>query len=906
MYSSRITCGRRSARAILLSSALVGAQCLWSSAALAQQDAPQTTDADQTSPDGEEPQQAAMPIANEAPSSDIVVTGTLLKGVAPVGTNVLSVSRSAIVASGVTSSNDLLADIPQVSNFFNSTPKVNEDIGGPTLRPNIRNLPLSGGATTLVLLNAQRLVGVGILQTVPDVTIIPPGALERVEVVPDGGSSTYGSDAIGGVINFITRHNLDGLEINGKAGLGDHYKTADANVTFGKTWDTGSFLVSYQYAQHTNIEGRFRDYVTQDLTGSGGQDYRSTACGQPNVIADGVNYALPSFTAGSVNRCDNSDYADIYPSETRHSVFASFSKQLNDSFEIGVDGLWSTRLTTTHTPQSQTVGTITDANPYFRSINGETLQTVRFGYDPILGREKKSYPRISAWELMPHLSYDFGQSWELKVLGNYGRSYSKVVQPITNPTAQEEALAATDIENALNPYNLAATNPAVLDRITDWQNYADSRQELISESAIADGELFSLPGGAVHLAFGGENRYEWISAVSAPGTREDTRHGERLSAGRTIRSAFGELLVPVFGPSNGFTGMERLELSASVRYDHYSDVGSTTNPKFGVTYKPFHDLSLRGNYGTSFNAPSLADTVAGVGSRAIIVSNSSNRAPGSPDSDFDRRTIIIAGGNPDLVPQTANTYSIGGDYTPSFVPGLRASLTYYYVKFKNAISLAPYGSPSIYTIPGFKSFYTLNPTIEQTREILGNLPLDGLSSIDALYANGQSPYVILDARRNNLGSVTIDGLDFNLTYNRATSFGSVNAAIGGTYTLDRHSRPIAGAELVNDLATGTSRLQLTGNIGATVGRVTGQLTAYRSSGFKIVGYDNQNRLGSFTNVDLYLACRLNPTPLLKETSVTLNVDNLFGTNPPFLNAPNGYGNGSTLGRVVSIGIRTKL
>ena len=148
----------------------------------------------------------------EAPTNaEIIVTGTLLRGIAPVGTNVLSVGQADVVAIGAKTSNDLLANIPQISNF-NAVPTGSAGFGQPIVQTNLRGLGASGGTTTLTLINGHRVVGQGILQTYVDPQIIPPGLIERVEVIPDGGSSIYGSDAIGGVINFITRKRMNGVE----------------------------------------------------------------------------------------------------------------------------------------------------------------------------------------------------------------------------------------------------------------------------------------------------------------------------------------------------------------------------------------------------------------------------------------------------------------------------------------------------------------------------------------------------------------------------------------------------------------------------------------------------------------------------------------------------------------------
>ena len=235
-------------------------------------------------------------------TKDIVVTGTLLRGIAPVGTNVIAVSQKDVVATGAQSSNDLLAKIPQISNF-NAIPTGGGGFGQPIVQTNLRGLGASGGTTTLTLINGHRVVGSGILQTYVDPQVIPPGIIERVEVIPDGGSSIYGSDAIGGVINFITKKRLNGVEATGRYGFADGYQTLDGNVTVGKDWGSGSLFASYAYAWHNNLQGYERNYVTQNFAAHGGADNRSFNCTPGNIQIGTTFYPLPGRVAGSPNRC---------------------------------------------------------------------------------------------------------------------------------------------------------------------------------------------------------------------------------------------------------------------------------------------------------------------------------------------------------------------------------------------------------------------------------------------------------------------------------------------------------------------------------------------------------------------------------------------------------------------------
>lgn len=208
------------------------------------------------------------------------------QSIAPTGTNLIQFEREDVLATGVASTNDLMATIPQIGNFA-TIPRGTASFGQPIVQTNLRNLGASGGTTTLVLMNGHRVVGSGILQTYVDPAVIPPGVIERVEVIPDGGSSIYGSDAIGGVINFITRKDVDGVEVTGRYGSADNYHTVDANLTAGSVWDGGGFLFSYAYAEHDNIQGIDRDYFTQNSTAYPTPEFLKTKIRWGNVEFDG-------------------------------------------------------------------------------------------------------------------------------------------------------------------------------------------------------------------------------------------------------------------------------------------------------------------------------------------------------------------------------------------------------------------------------------------------------------------------------------------------------------------------------------------------------------------------------------------------------------------------------------------
>jgi len=850
-----------------------------------------------TSPAGDQPEQ----------SSDIVVTGTNIRGVAPVGTNVVQMSREQVLRTGQSNSNDVLAQIPQISSYFNTQVTPAYGVGAPTNVPSIRNLPSAGGSPTLTLINGYRTVGEGVLQTIFDPANIPPGIIERIDVVPDGGSSIYGSDAVGGVINFITRKHFNGIEAAGHYGFGDHYRTNDINLTVGKDWHSGSAILSYAYSWHDAVLGKDRDWITADNTARGGQDFRVMTCDPGNVVADGVNYALPSFTPGT-NLCEPSGDASFYPREVKHNIFGAVTQDMADNVTLNLNGYWSWRRVTTlgqgvTNPGVFGSGTITSDNPYFHSINGETSQQVYFSLAPVYGKTTRNPDTFTSFGFTPELDVDLGHNWQLRTSVNFGRSISVVKFYGTDGGALTDALAGTTTATALDPYDVTQTDPAVINRIFNFDQNGTNHENLLEERVVVDGTLATLPGGDLHLAAGAEHHFEDISVTLQTG-RIGTMDGYQAGRqSRTDNSFFGELLIPIFGPQNATGGFQRLELSASARYDGYSDAGDTVNPKIGITWVPVTGVKFRGNYGTSFHAPSLSDDGTTPDSSIQVLPVSPWLYPGDSISNVNRSTIIIAGGTPGLKPETAKTWSAGVDLTPSFAPGLKLSGTFWNIDYSNTIGISIWAS-DFFTNPTFKQYYLLNPTLAQAEAYIpSGLPIVGASSIASLYTSTTSPYIVLDLRRKNLGIVKTNGLDFDASYNHDTSFGSVNAEVAGSYVLKRKSAN-GPTSPINDQLASTSRLSLTAILGASIGNFDIQGRLLHSSGYHISDAPYQTRIGAYNVVNLYAGYTL-PKSLLpgKGTQLTINVDNVFNVTAPWANNAQGVAF-TTLGRVVTFGLRT--
>jgi iron complex outermembrane receptor protein len=458
---------------------------------------------------------------------------------------------------------------------------------------------------------------------------------------------------------------------------------------------------------------------------------------------------------------------------------------------------------------------------------------------------------------------------------------------------------------------------------------------------VLDGDLVTLPGGAVKLAVGAEYSSErWISRLgdSVPGA-ETTGSPAVIIGGKTIlpaiaalpahdlsrnvKSAFGELVIPIFGKDNATPGLKELTLSVAGRYDSYSDVGDTFNPRFGLTYKPSDWLKLRGSWGKSFNAPSLADAPSADITTVFFVPSAFGFLPAGsllqsnggpyPTPPANSYVYAVRGNSPNIKPQKAKTLSLGADFQPGFIPGLTASVTYYKIDLKGVISLPPGNGPQV-VYRDFPAQITLNPTTQQ---------------LDALVASGQSfpfglpchsaainpcsVYAIVDLRKSNLGDFKLDGLDFNLSYKHDTSFGSVWLNVNANYELNRKFRSSSVLPFVDQLAANNSRFKSRAVLGGEVGNLLGQVAWSHGAGYKLdpaIGFVPQTHVSGFDLFDLYFRYDFKGERLLRDLSISLNINNVFDADPPEYRqfSPGGiqgFTNGGTLGRLFQVGVSKK-
>jgi iron complex outermembrane receptor protein len=246
------------------------------------------------------------------------------------------------------------------------------------------------------------------------------------------------------------------------------------------------------------------------------------------------------------------------------------------------------------------------------------------------------------------------------------------------------------------------------------------------------------------------------------------------------------------------------------------------------------------------------------------------------------------------------------------VPGLKASVTYYYIDFFGSLGSPPFTDPNLF-FPNYPSFYVLNPTPAQTLAFAAQAP-GGVANVASLLAGGQKIYELIDARKTNLGDAKISGLDWSIEYSHDTDFGSVDAAISGNNLLKDYLNKGPATTYINQIGFGASLFRFAATVGANIGNLRAQATLNHSQGYNVIESTNlpQTHVGSFNVVNLFFKYDLDGTGWSKDMSLSLGIDNLFDENPPVYKqygtipgSGGGYTNGATLSRLVQIGFSKK-
>lgn len=852
-----------------------------------------------------------------AAEPEIVVTGSRIATGTPVGATATVLGRQDIVASGAVTIDRVIRELPQVFDLgVSENSRAQSGGSGNIVYGNTINLRGIGPYATLVLIDGHRVVN---NSRSVDPSVLPTLGVERVEVVANGASAIYGSDAVAGVVNLIPRRRLDGVEAFAR------YNTATqggwdewaAGAAFGTVFEGGQLMVAYEHVERSRLSGDDRDYFTSDQRRFGGNDYRVTNCAPGTLFIGNTSYALPAqytpanagaITPGTSNLCEGNPGQDLIPQQKYDSVNATASLAVTNGVELKVDGFYSRREFDRIPNAIGSRLTVPQTNAFFVRPPGFTGTSYNLGYSFINDAPLDTSSGFAeSWQVSPSVEVSLPYQWSLDALISYGetRDYSGSTRGVDN-AALNAALASSNPATAFDPYGLGRTQQGVLDNIFDQVFLAPTNGELLFMEAGISGPLFTLPGGEVKLALGYERQDFEVALGNGRGAATNPIVFREF--GRTVDSGYAELLVPLFGPDNATGGIRSLDLTAAVRHDKYSDAGSTTNPQFGIDWEPIDDVKLRASYGTSFRAPTIPEIYGN--SNALFGQQYQNPAGGAPLLGY-----TLAGPNLDLGPETATTWSVGADVDPT--DSLRLSVTYFSVEYENQVI----GLLSNLGLLAQEAQYAGTPVIfrgQAARDRVAAALAAGLPVLNQPIPGGDINNVNLfvDGRGLNLGRSITRGIDFNASW--STDLGPddrVGLNLSGTYLTEYSVAVAPEAELVKQLNVIFQPLRFRGRFVATWDH--GPFT-FRTLATHVGGYTNNQiqpsqQVEAFTPVDLTLTWRVRESyaRVPGGLELTAEVRNLFDDDPPFVNiAPSGNGSGgydataaNPIGRQVAISAR---
>ncbi len=836
----------------------------------------------------------------------VVVTGSHIRGVEPVGSQLITIDRTEIEKTGYATVQDVMRTLPQ--NFAGRQETTAPPIAGsPGNNPafssgiDLRGL---GADATLTLLNGRRLAQAGIASFV-DVSAIPLTMVERIEIVPDSASAIYGSDAIGGVVNVRLRERFQGAETELRYGelTNGGAPSTQLGQVFGGAWNTGRFLFGYEYYERDPLPSSARAFTADsDLRPFGGSNFSGlqsnpgniTRIGTTPVILavprgqDGTALSESELLPGQVNFHNFREIDELIPQQTRHSVVVSGSQAFGERWKVFADALYSDRDFHYRDDRFGLTLTIPESNAY-RTLNGlfPGQGNITMNYNPT--DDLGPIIRFGGLETISGtlgVSAKVSTSWTTEMSLTYGSVNELALIPNnTDQAAVNAALASSDRATAFNPFaDGSNTSPSVLAGLVSQLNQeADS--VVRSVGVIAGGNLFEAAGGDVRLAIGADLRHERYSfsdvTISASGLQTISTTFQPLD--RTVRAAFAEAYVPIVSDVNQRRGLRLLDLSLSARYENYTDVGESTVPKLGLRWSPVQGLSFRGSYGESFKAPLLTDLARE--RQAFSAPISAVFDPFATDGST--LTLLLNGGNPNLKPETADTWSVGVEYAPPTSRSPRVEVTYFRLDLKDRVNSPSSIVPIFATAELFPGRLIRNPTPAQIDA--------ALAGVDRVQFLPPTPAfeAILDAGVLNTALVKIDGIDFNATHQFATQFGDLSFSVAGSYLLnfrEQFSEPAPQVSVLSTLGRPVD-LRVRGGLSWTRGGWGSSLFVNYVDEYRDTTSVPNRSIDSWTTLDLQL--RYEFEGLIGDRSnrsvVSLSATNLLDEDPPFANSSRGFG-----------------
>jgi len=805
-----------------------------------------------------------------AQSDRVEITGSRIKRIAGEGPLPVEViTRAEIEKRGVTSTNDLLRSLSYMSSY-------NDELISNS--PNTTGAATAGfrglsGDQTVILLNGRRLANYGFDGAFVNLNTIPLGAIQRVEVLKDGAAAIYGADAIGGVINFITRRDYSGVELSANYGVssrGDSNETSVAGTAGFGSLDKDRFnvLANLSYYKRDPLNNLDRERTrTADFRRFGGGSQLSTFAPTGNFVspttglqstflpcADPTLVVTPSPLSGSGSSClwDFAPFRSTIYEGDRFGGLVNGRVKIADTLQAYAEFMFAR--STSFASAAPAPGNFTlpvghPANSFAEAI------TVR-------GRPLQAGPRTTettadATRFIGGVEGTFGPvDFDLAV----GQAKNKATNVDGGYFVQDRMFAAI-AARTFNPFS--ATNPqSVINSIAATDSRVGETTNTFVDAKLSM-ELFSLSGGKAALAGGVYLGKEEIADVPGPNSRTGNIFGSiqqsQVAASRNLKAVYAELNLPI---------LKTVEAQLAVRNDRYEGGTNSTTPKVAVRFQPMKEVLFRASYSEGFKMPSLRDLFGGLNQSADSVQDfpgctARNQVP-CPRLQYDR----FSGGNTKLRPEKAEGMNFGILVEPT--PDTKLGLDWFVINKTDEIGLvlAQFVIDNVAYVPNATTTLGGNPLFSVTRNAGGTI-------------------VSTQTSLGNLGERKIQGFDISAEQRIATPIGRLTLDATGTYYVkyayaDQPGTPLYNRLKLLNLPRWRSQFQADMQTGDWGTRVTINSRARMFDKTQATAATPVNAstrvVGHFDTVDLSLTYTG-----IKRLRLNATVRNLGDREPPFSN-----------------------
>ena len=851
---------------------------------------------------------------------EMVVTGSRLPsgfGASPV----FEITRPEIDARGLTNIEDIARYLPQnfstITNggsLDNRSPRF--QIGSVTI--NLRGL---GEGSTLVLVNGKRVAASPAESgTFTDVSTLPFSAIERVEVMTDGASSVYGSDAVGGVVNFIMKKDFRGSESSMRyenSSSGGHRRIFEQSL--GYSWETGNATASLTYREDDPVFMRDAGLDTDgDYREQGGRLYPNTF-GQPGVI---LRFGLPSnappnttygilpdgdgtnFSPDDVIWVSNEEVAtqsgnflllqkglsanapgEAIPASDHLSGYLNVMQEIGESLTLSVSGTFARQDSIQEAVGASFSGPVPASN-YYNPFGEPVYIAYKFEQE-IADGKLQGFARttdLDRTNLSATLTWQTPiEGWTAVFSVNSGKDNPYGGYPGSfnyRGAAFQAALASSDPAEAINPFGDGTVQRATLNEFSEYASRGarEGRQNVYSASL--SGSIYEIEGGSIDVAAGIETRTDTLdfdSFLLNPFTFRVPDAPEIVP--ESVNTAmFFEVSVPIIGDANSRPEIHELTLYMAGRYDKYEIEGPFEGilepsssrtyddfvTKLGVVYYPMENLKLRATWGQAFLAATLPELFAPKREFTFFrfLDPLNPVENGGPFASVFPLTVL--GGNPDLQPQTSTTTTMGFEYTSMSIPGLFLSGSYVNTEFEDLLGTLSgvFGWPPTYAFENWQQFPN-------------NVRRD---------SDGVLTYVSM--QWDNFSAKTSQALDMDARYTFETEYGRFSAGVLGTYTLALETIHAPGVDPVSQEGTNQGPVELKGSafLDWTREPWSGNLTINFES-----SYNNVNAGVAKTDVDGYTTVDVQGSYVLPNSDwrFTGGIQNVFDADFPFFDSYRG-------------------